>query len=196
MKQTSGHFAGNAQPILSVLQQELPERAEVLELASGCGQHADFFCQQFPGVRWQPSEINIDMLQSIEAYARDTLHRNMNAPMIIDACSEWSIDPVDAILSINLLHVSPWQACRGLLKNAGKFLRPQGLVMFYGPFIRPDVETAASNLIFNERLKTMNPEWGVPELMKVAEEAEIHGIELKTLYELPANNVIVVLEKK
>ncbi len=196
MKQTSGHFSSNSQPILSVLQQELPDDAKVLELASGCGQHADFFCQQLPSISWQPTELNIDMLPSIQAYARDSLHDNMKSPMLLDACSDWSMDEIDAIISINLLHVSPWQACAGLLENAGKYLRSQGLVLFYGPFIRPDVDTAPSNLVFNQRLQSMNPQWGIPELVNVAEEAQKYGIELKTIYELPSNNVIVVMAKK
>ncbi|MCW8886731.1 MAG: class I SAM-dependent methyltransferase [Motiliproteus sp.] len=195
MKLTSGHFESNSQPILSVLQQELKQSADVLEVASGYGQHADFFCQQLPGVSWQPSELNVELLPSIVAYAQDSLNQNLKMPIILDACGDWEVDPVDAIISINLLHVSPKQACSGLLRNAGKLLNPEGLIFFYGPFIRPDVETAASNLMFNQRLKSMNPDWGIPELTQVTEEAADYGIELKSIYELPANNVIVVLKK-
>ncbi len=195
MKQTSGHFASNSQPKLSVLKKELSENANVLELASGCGQHADFFCQQFPNVSWQPTEINVDLLPSIQAYSTDSLHGNLKHPMLLDARSDWSLDTVDAIVSINLLHVSPWEVCTGVLENAGKYLNTNGLILFYGPFIRPDVETAPKNLMFQQRLKSMNPSWGIPDLVTVGEEAAKHNIQLKCLYELPSNNVIVVLKK-
>lgn len=195
MKQYSGHFESNAQPILQVLRKELPENANVLELASGPGQHAVYFADQLSNTHWQLSEIDPDHIPSITAYAQDARHGNIKLPLIIDACSEWEVEHVDAIVSINLLHVSSWKACCGVLRNAGRILKQGGLVLFYGPFFRSDVETAPSNLMFNSRLQQRDPEWGVPNLDQVCDEAKKYGISLKTIYDLPSNNVMVVLQK-
>ncbi len=195
MKLSSGHFDSNVHPILSVLKKELPDSGTVLEIASGYGQHAGFFADQFPTLSWQPSEINPEYLPSISAWASDTLHGNMQTPLMIDARTDWSVEQADAILSINLLHVSGADACTGVLKNAGRILPSGGQLLFYGPFIRPDVETAPSNLMFDQRLKQRDPEWGVPVLTDVAGEAADYGISLKGLYELPSNNVMVVFVK-
>lgn len=196
MKQSSGHFESNSQPILTVLKLELPENASVLELASGPGQHAAFFAEQLATTKWQPSEIDTDYLPSLCAYVDDAKHHNMLTPLEIDACGEWPIEKVDAIVAINLLHVSSWQVCVGVLKNASRVLPENGLVFFYGPFIRPDVETAPSNLMFNMRLQQRDPDWGVPDLVAVCEEAKKYGLSLKAVHDLPSNNVMVVLHKQ
>lgn len=195
MKLTSGHFASNSQAILSVLQHELAESAKVLEVASGCGQHADYFAATLPATVWQPSEIDPQYLPSIRAYANDALNGNLHLPLQLDVREQWPVETTDAIVSINLLHVSGWDTCCGLLRNAGRVLPAGGLLFFYGPFIRPDVETAPSNRMFHMRLQQRDPEWGVPELEKVAAEAGRNGISLKAVHELPSNNVMVVFIK-
>ena len=193
MKQLSGHFSSNSQPILQVLQKELPPTAEVLEIASGPGQHAAFFAAHLPNTTWQASEKDSDNLPSLCAYARDSV--NMKTPLEIDACDKWPVEQVDAIVCINLLHVSSWRACCGVLSNAGRILSDTGQLFFYGPFFRPDVTTAPSNLMFNSRLQQRDPEWGVPDLEEVSKEAEKYNLQLKCIYDLPSNNVVVVFIK-
>ena len=46
----------NKQPILEQLLRLMPADALVLEIGSGWGQHAVFFCQAMPGLSWQPSD--------------------------------------------------------------------------------------------------------------------------------------------
>ncbi|MBT8072800.1 MAG: DUF938 domain-containing protein, partial [Xanthomonadales bacterium] len=46
----------NRQPILDQLRDLLPDEGTVLEIGSGTGQHAAFFCRNLPGLRWQPSD--------------------------------------------------------------------------------------------------------------------------------------------
>jgi hypothetical protein len=56
----------NKGPILAVLQQWLPASARVLEIGSGSGQHASFFCGQIAGLVWQASEKK-DALAGLQA---------------------------------------------------------------------------------------------------------------------------------
>ena len=46
----------NKQPLLALLQAWLPERARVLEIGSGSGQHAAYFGANIPALTWQASE--------------------------------------------------------------------------------------------------------------------------------------------
>ena len=50
----------NREPITEVLREWLPERGLVLELASGTGEHAVYFGEQFPDLEWQPSDVHPD----------------------------------------------------------------------------------------------------------------------------------------
>lgn len=195
MKLESGHFNSNAEPILQVLNQELAVDARVLEVASGYGQHVVYFAQNLPQTQWQPSDIDDDHLASIQAHVNDSESGNLAQPVFLDIRHTAEIADLDAIVAINLLHVSGEDTCQGLLNNAGSSLNPKGKLFLYGPYIRDDVETAPSNLMFDQRLKMRNPSWGIPVLNHVREQASQYGLALKSLYELPANNVVVVFEK-
>ena len=43
--------------ILEVLREAFADRREVLEVASGTGQHACYFAAHMPWLRWQPTEL-------------------------------------------------------------------------------------------------------------------------------------------
>jgi cyclopropane fatty-acyl-phospholipid synthase-like methyltransferase len=195
MKLGSGHFESNAGPILQVLKQELNEDATVLEVASGYGQHAAYFAQHLPKSYWQPSDIVSENLLSIAAYVDDNENDNLADPISFDVRRPIELTGIDAIVSINLLHVSGRDVCDGLLKNAGDALKSQGKLFLYGPFIRSDVETAQSNVMFDQRLKMRDPSWGIPVLDDVSNKAADHGLQLHSVYELPSNNVVVVFER-
>ena len=58
----------NRGPLLEVLARELPARGNLLEIASGPGQHAVFFAAAFPDLVWQPSDPRDEALASIAAH--------------------------------------------------------------------------------------------------------------------------------
>jgi hypothetical protein len=192
---TSPSTARNRGPILAVLRPRLEDGARVLEVASGAGEHAVFLATAMPAVRWSPSDR--DDLTSIAAWRSRAGLKNLAEPVCLDATapSTWPVGPFEAVVCINMIHISPWAACQGLMALAGKVLTPRGRLFLYGPFKDAGVETAPSNLAFDRDLKGRNPAWGLRDLADVAAEAARHGLSLSERIAMPANNLIVVFAK-
>ena len=142
----------NREPIAAVLTEWLPESGTVLEIASGTGEHAIWFAERFPRLAWQPSDAHPDALASIAAWREARGHSNVRQPLVIDASStDWPIDRADAVLNINMAHISPWSASLGLIEGAAKILPPEGSLILYGPWLKDEIETAPSNLDVRRR---------------------------------------------
>ncbi|MBO9669642.1 MAG: DUF938 domain-containing protein [Sphingobium sp.] len=183
----------NRDAIVDVLRDALPGRGTVLEVASGSGEHAVHFARAFPALDWQPSDPDPAALRSIAAHADDADLMNVAPPVMIDASDDdWPLDRADAVLCINMVHISPWEATLGLLRGAAKLLPPDGLLYLYGPYIRQDVETAASNLAFDQSLKGGNPAWGLRDVADVEAAAEERGFRLEAIVPMPANNISLI----
>jgi cyclopropane fatty-acyl-phospholipid synthase-like methyltransferase len=197
MKQRAPATQRNRQPILSVLERVLPARGRVLEIASGSGEHAVYFASQLPGVTWQPSDVGAAELASISAWAREAKLANLEAPIVVDAAAEsWPIAGIDAIVNINMIHISPWASCAGLLRGAGASLARDGVLYLYGPFRRASRPTAPSNEDFDRSLKRRNPAWGVRQLEEVVAVAGENGFALAEVVDMPANNLSVVFARE
>ena len=196
MKRHAPATERNRDPIAAVLREVLPERGLVLEVASGTGEHAAYFARLFPGLDWQPSDPDPNALTSIEAWAADEGLPNLRAPVELDAAGNtWPIDRADALLCVNMVHISPWSATLGLLRGAARVLGPGAPLILYGPYRREGVATAPSNEAFDESLKARDPEWGLRLLEDVAAEASKVGFALERVAEMPANNVTAVFRK-
>jgi SAM-dependent methyltransferase len=183
----------NREPLLAVLREVLPERGRVLEVASGTGQHAVYFARALPGLEWQPTDGDAGSLQSIEAWREEEGLPNVRPPVVLDASApEWPVEEADAVVCINMVHISPWEACRGLMRGAARVLPPGGPLVLYGPYFIEGRPTAPSNLAFDASLRERNPAWGVRELEAVTEEARAHGLERERVVDMPSNNVTVV----
>lgn len=189
----------NTAPILDVLQGRLPARGRVLEVASGSGQHAAAFASRFPGIEWIPSDPAEDARASIEAWQADVEAGNLLAPLALEVSeNDWVVHvtgPVDAILAINLVHISPWAAAQGLMRGAGLLLQPGGFLFLYGPFRRGGKQTSESNERFESWLKGLSPEYGVRDLADIECECEKNGLTLAETIEMPANNFSLILRK-
>jgi SAM-dependent methyltransferase len=180
----------NREPIAQVLAGWLPKRGLVLEVASGTGEHAMFFAERFPRLEWQPSDLDAAALQSIRSWrAEAAALPNLREPLIIDAAShDWPIARADAVLNINMVHISPWASSLGLLEGASRLLRVGGPLILYGPWLSNRIETAPSNLAFDADLKRRDPEWGLRNVEIFAAEAQARGLELVDQRAMPANN--------
>ncbi|WP_444984501.1 DUF938 domain-containing protein [Halomonas mongoliensis] len=194
LRRQSPAAARNCRPILEVLKQRLPERARVLELASGSGEHALAFATAMPGWQWQPSDPAEPALASIAAWREAAALPNLAAPIRLDvtAPGDWPQGPFDAVVAINLIHISPWAVAEALMARAGERLVPGGVLYLYGPYRRGGAHTSASNAAFDADLRRRDPRWGVRDLEAVAAEAERHGLALQRVAEMPANNLSVL----
>ncbi|MCE8001894.1 DUF938 domain-containing protein [Billgrantia ethanolica] len=185
--------ARNRQPILDVLSRILPERATILEVASGSGEHGVYFAEARPDWTWQPSDPNAEARSSISAWRESAGLDNLLEPLALDVTGIWPAGPFDAVVAINLIHISPWEVCEALMARSAERLRQGGVLYLYGPYRRDGRHTAPSNEAFDADLKARDPRWGVRDLEQVVGEAQQHGFMLEQTVEMPANNLSVVL---
>lgn len=184
----------NREAILGVLRQVLPADGLVLEIGSGSGQHVAYFADLLANLRWQPTDYDESVFASIRAWSAEV--DNVDPPLKLDTTSEnWPIERCDAVFCANMIHVAPWEACLGLLDGVAARLRRWGPLVLYGPFTRGGTHTAPSNESFDRELREKNPDWGVRDLVVIQKEAKARGLDLDTVFDMPANNLIAVFRK-
>jgi SAM-dependent methyltransferase len=187
----------NREPIADVLDQWLPPSGLVLEIASGTGEHAIYFAERFPKLEWQPSDIHPDALASIAAWREEVALPNVRAPLVLDASdADWRIDHADAVLSINMVHISPWKSASGLLDGARRVLAEGKPLILYGPWITDEIPTAPSNLEFDRNLRNRNPEWGLRRVEDFASEAEKRDFRFVEVKRMAANNLMLLFHRR
>ena len=198
-RQFSPSAARNRGPILEVLTRVLPKKGIVLEIGSGTGEHVVYFAKALPRLVWLPSDPDMGSLTSIEAWIATERLANVRAPVAIDVRREtWEVEddaPFDAMISLNMIHIAPWDAALGLLAGAGRLLGPDGVLFFYGPFMLSGIHTAASNAAFDADLKRRDPCWGVRDVDDLVAEGTRRGLELREVVKMPANNLSLVFVK-
>lgn len=193
LKRMAPAAARNVGPIGDVIQDWLPASGLILEVASGTGEHALAFAQRFPQLEWQPSDPDPHALASIAAWQADG-PANLRPPIELDVTREWQVDRADAILCINMVHISPWECSIGLLGGAQRLLGPGGPLILYGPWLEAEVEPAPSNLAFDLDLKARDPRWGLRLVEDFAAEAALHGFVLTERRPMPSNNLMLRFE--
>jgi len=193
---TSPAAERNKDPILTVLESVLPAQARVLEIASGTGQHVCFFAAELPGIRWQPTEPDAASREAIVTRVREAALGNVEAPIALDVHEpRWPLDGAyDAVVCINMVHISPWSATNALCLGAARHLRTGGKLVLYGPYLENGT-AVQTNLDFDATLKRRNLEWGLRELDDVTRVAALHGLQRQQVVRMPANNLTVVFSK-
>lgn len=185
----------NREPIAHVLGQWLPASGLVLEVASGSGEHAIFFAERFPALEWQPSDPHPDALASIAGWRADAGLANVRPPIRIDASSgHWPVERADAILCINMAHISPWAASLGLLDAAARLLPDAAPLILYGPWLWDKMATAPSNRDFDRDLKRRDPDWGLRRVEDFAAAARERRLMLEEVRPMPANNLMLLVK--
>lgn len=198
----SPSFERNIDPIREALADILgpgdPEsRRKLMEIGSGTGQHAAHLAQAMPGWEWTPSDPDPTHRRSIAAWTRHLVPNNLQAPVDLDASSDWGADqaPLDAVFSANVIHISPWNVAEGIIAGASKALKPSGTLIFYGPFREGGVHTGDGNARFDAQLRTQNPDWGIRDLTDLQTLAHGQGFGPAMVHLMPANNRLVVFRR-
>lgn len=196
-RQYAPSAARNREPIWAVLQRHLPAQGLVLEVASGSGEHAVHFAEASgPEIIFQPSDPDPGARASIDAWAAASGLPNIRPSLALDAAADaWPIASADAVLCINMIHISPWSAAIGLVHGAARVLPPGGVLYLYGPYRREGRHTAPSNESFDRHLRARNPEWGVRDLEAVVDLASEAGFAPPLIEPMPANNLSVLFRR-
>ena len=196
MKRHAPATARNSQPLAEVLARALPASGTVLEIASGSGEHAVFMARRFPALDWQPSDRDAEALASVDAWAAEARLANLRPAIALDAAApDWPNVSADALLCVNMVHISPWDAAVGLFAGAGRVLGSGAPLVLYGPFVEPDVETAASNHAFDQSLRQRDPTWGLRSTADLDRLAAGHGMTRTARCAMPANNLVLVYRR-
>ena len=198
-------FHRNIGPILEVLKPRISTTpGHALEIGSGSGQHVIAFAKAFPNLTWWPTEYAQENIASIDAWRETEGMANVQPANQLDASqTDWKMgvdgrppNAIDAIFTANVIHISPWEVCTGIVQGAARHLTSGGSLFFYGPFIRADRVTAPSNTAFDQDLRSRNSLWGIRNLADVSAVATNAGFEEPKTTEMPANNLIVQFQKR
>ncbi len=190
----------NRQPILEILEQIIPDKGNILEIASGTGEHSLFFAPHFPEQKWIPSDKQSECIASINAWKEDCPTENIEVPLCIDVIKKLWHQPllsrgIKVIICINMIHISPWSAYLGLVKGAKEILPINGLVYLYGPYKINNQHTALSNQEFDRYLQTQDGTWGVRNWEDIESIANDNNFVLENKITMPANNFSLILRK-
>lgn len=187
----------NREPILAVLREALPARGLVLEIASGSGEHVVHFARVWPELRFQPSDPDAAARRSIDAWTAHADLDNVLPALALDAAApDWPIAQADALICINMVHISPWAATQGLMRGAGRLLAAGAPLYLYGPYRQNGVPLAPSNAAFDESLRLRDPAWGLRDVEAVAALAAEHGFGPPAITAMPANNLSLIFRKR
>ncbi|MCG3861788.1 methylase [Psychrobacter sp. Sarcosine-02u-2] len=191
----------NQQPILDVLQQELQDATHVLEVGSGTGQHSVYFAPRLTHLHWQTSDVFANHA-IINAWHGAYPAPNLYAPLSFDVSSD-SIPinktinaPYDAVFTANTLHIMSWSLVSKLFELVGNMLPLEGKFIIYGPFNENGRYSSESNRQFDYSLRQRDSNSGIRALEDIREVAEKQHLLLINRYKMPANNEILVFQKK
>ncbi|MEM1162351.1 MAG: DUF938 domain-containing protein [Pseudomonadota bacterium] len=187
----------NTAPLIEALTPLLRDRRGlVLDVGCGTVQHAAAMAEMFPDLDWLPSDPFEVHLESAAAWVRHAQMPNLLQPMWLDAAEAWpEIEPLTAVISSNVIHISPWAVTEGIVRGAGANLVPGGLLMFYGPFKENGQHTGDGNAAFDAKLRADDPAWGIRDAGDVAELAAVGGFGPPELLPMPANNRLLVFRR-
>ncbi|XP_030208269.1 methyltransferase-like 26 [Gadus morhua] len=196
----------NKEPILAVLRGCVDPRGplQALEVSSGTGQHVAHFARALPHITWQPSEYDHQSLASIEAYRTHYQLDGVKPAIHLDASSPWDswgsgslqAESLDLVVNINMIHISPIACTEGLFKGAGHILKPQGILLTYGPYAVNGQITPESNVNFDLSLRQRNAAWGLRDIALLSSMAQRRGLFLEKVVDMPANNKCLLFRKE
>lgn len=184
----------NQQPIFEVVSSYV-KSGLLFEMGSGNGQHAAFFTEKLPELRWQSSD-RAENLPAILAWKEESKRENFLSPVEFEIGKDsFPEGKFDYIFTANTLHIMSWKLVKTFLKQVGKAMDQSALLFIYGPFNYNAKFTSESNESFNQWLKDRDPVSGIRNFEDI--EANLKKYEVKLLkdHEMPANNRLLVFKK-
>ncbi len=182
----------NQAPILAILREVFADRSHVLEIGSGTGQHAVYFGEALPHLRWQTADV-VQYHPGIIAWLTEAGLPNVIRPLELDVNQNaWHAGRYDAVFSANTLHIMSVQEVEKFFIGVGQVLEPQGVLVVYGPFNYNGQFTSESNARFDQWLKARNPASGVRDFEALDKLARNQGLSLQQDCLMPANNRTLV----
>jgi SAM-dependent methyltransferase len=186
----------NKDPILEVLRVRFADRAQVLEIGSGTGQHAVHFARALAHLTWHPTEQLAYLADLAERVKLEGGH-NLRPPTLLDVTQAvWPVRSVDAMFTANTLHIMSWPEVIALYRGVAAVLAPGGVFCVYGPFRYDGRYTSDSNQEFDRMLQERDPQSGLRDILAITALAEQYGLILDADHDLPANNRLVVFTKE
>lgn len=178
----------NKEPILSVIAPVLSSAFSVLEIGSGTGQHAIYFAENMPNLKWHTSDC-ASYLDGINMWLADAALPNVLPPFELNvSVSSWPALDVDAVFTANSIHIMSQRDVLNFMTGVGRLLRAQGVLMIYGPFNYGGAYTSKSNESFDQWLKSRDTLSGIKHFEEVVSLANDNGMQLVADHEMPANN--------
>lgn len=190
----------NRESVADAFGKWMPVSGEVLEIASGTGEHGADLVARFEELAWTYSDIDPASQASQAAWRLASDTKRLHGPLTIDTRTpDWGAAERPAgwsgLFCANMIHIAPFETATGLIAGAGRVLKPGGRLMLYGPFSR-EGEIAPSNARFSADLQRRNPDWGVRDLdQDITPLAGPAGLALIDVVAMPANNLSVIFEK-
>lgn len=185
----------NKKPILDVISRYFGPGDRILEVGSGTGQHALYFCEKLPDLSWIPSEIPAN-LPVIEAGLAGEVPSNLLPVQTLDVRDEsWPGDALDGLFSANCLHIMAADLVPDFFRGAAVVLQPGAHLCVYGPFKYDGEFTSESNARFELWLRERDPLSGIRDFEWVDELAQSRGFSLLEDCSMPANNQCLVWRK-
>jgi SAM-dependent methyltransferase len=186
VKRTAAAALRNRDAIADALRGVLPPRGRVLELGSGTGEHVVLFARVFPALTWQPSDPDPEARASIRAWSAEAWLPNLAPPLDYDLLvPAWQGRSADALLCINVLHVSPPECAEALLAGAARVLAPGGPLVVYAPLRRRGAPLDGRLARIDGKLRAHDPALGVREREQFVEAATRHGLSLEAELPMP-----------
>lgn len=186
----------NAEALCDLLAQWAPKAGRALEIASGTGQHVSAFAQCLPNLIWQPTEVEVERITSIKAYAADL--PNVVDAVALDATAQgWHTEFAgqDLIVLINLVHLISWPETQMLVTETAQALAPKGRFILYGPFKRSGQLTSDGDQRFHDALVQQDAEIGYKNDEDIAALMRAQNLTVVGMVEMPANNLAFIAEK-
>ncbi len=186
----------NLFPILDAMRPYVPKQGVALELASGTGEHIVEYARHFPGVIWQPTDVDPARLNSIDAWRAEKGIENMRLAQWLDASApSWRTGPMSMIVTVNLMHLIDAPTARAVIAGVARNLAPGAYWFLYGPFRTGGVFRSEGDETFHASLAAHDPQIGYKDLEKVEAWAADAGLRRADLIEMPANNLALVLRR-